>query len=247
MSSILTNVQAKTSTLGLAPLPRAQDTERRRSGQAGHVLADRLTQTLYYAQIKPLLDVTLVLLSLPVALPLIAVAALLVMLDGGKPFFGHVRIGRHGRPFHCWKLRTMVPDAEARLTAHLAANPVARAQWDAHFKLDCDPRITRLGRFLRKTSLDELPQLWNVLRGEMSLVGSRPVTEAELAKYADLLPFYLAQRPGVTGLWQVSGRNAVSYDDRVALDVRYLRDSSLMMDLALIAATAVAVFRKTGL
>ncbi|RMD88924.1 MAG: sugar transferase [Alphaproteobacteria bacterium] len=195
---------------------------------------------------KRRLDIAGVLLMAPLALPLIAVLWLLVRLDGGPGFFGHWRVGRDGRAFRCWKLRSMVPDAEARLEALLASDPLLRAEWRAGFKLTRDPRVTRLGRFLRKTSLDELPQLWNVLRGEMSLVGPRPVPRAELAAYGGYAWAYLECRPGLTGLWQVSGRNDTSYEERIRLDVSYLARAGLGTDLAILARTPLAVIGCTG-
>jgi lipopolysaccharide/colanic/teichoic acid biosynthesis glycosyltransferase len=160
--------------------------------------------------------------------------------------FGHARVGRGGRMFRCWKIRTMVPDAESRLAAYLNLNPAAAAEWDAERKLNDDPRITRIGDIMRRTSLDELPQIWNVLIGEMSFVGPRPVTADELGKYGISRSAYCAMRPGITGLWQVSGRNEVSYAERVALDVDYLRRMSLALDLSIIARTAGVIVRPTG-
>lgn len=196
---------------------------------------------------KRALDLVGTTLLLVPALPLIALLWMLVRRDGGPGFFGHWRVGRGGRPFRCWKLRSMVPGAEAVLARHLAANPKAAAQWAAEVKLRDDPRITALGRVLRRTSLDELPQLFNVLRGEMSLVGLRPVTAGELARYGPYQSLYLALRPGITGLWQVSGRGCGSdYDTRVAMDIAYGTRASLGLDLAILARTVGAVLRRTG-
>lgn len=195
---------------------------------------------------KRLFDLLCVLMLMPIALPLMAILAGLVMLDGHAPLFGHERIGKGGRRFRCWKLRTMVPDASARLQAHLAICPEAAREWAETFKLARDPRITPLGRFLRATSLDELPQLWNVLVGEMSIVGPRPVVAEELPLYRGALRHYQALRPGLTGLWQVSGRNALSYEARVVLDVAYARQHGIWMDLTIFAATFVTVLRRTG-
>ncbi|GAA6198649.1 hypothetical protein NBRC116598_40940 [Pseudophaeobacter arcticus] len=140
----------------------------------------------------------------------------------------------------------MVADAESRLEAYLKANPEAAAEWARDHKLTNDPRITRFGQFIRKTSLDELPQIWNVLKGEMSFVGPRPVVTKELEKYGQDLPSYLAQKPGITGLWQVSGRNDVSYDERVQMDVDYLEKRSFLIDLKIIGKTALSVLGRTG-
>lgn len=196
---------------------------------------------------KRAFDLILSLVLLPLLLPLIALLWLLVRLDGGPGFYGHSRVGRNGTPFRCWKLRSMCVDAEARLAAHLAQSPEAAAEWARDFKLTDDPRITPVGRILRKTSLDELPQIWNVIRGEMSLVGLRPITEAELAKYGPHQGLYLALRPGITGPWQVEGRGKrVSYADRVQLDLSYGQNLSLAHDLGLIARTVTVLLNPKG-
>lgn len=200
----------------------------------------------YPRHLKRALDLALVLLAAPVALPLIFLAWALVRLDGGPGFFGHVRIGRDGRAFTCWKIRTMHRDAPARLAALLQADPAMALTWNSHGKLPRDPRITPLGRILRRLSIDELPQIWNVLRGDMSIVGPRPVTLPELARYGARQRFYLSCRPGITGLWQVSGRNRLTYDDRVALDQAYAERITLVADLAVILRTVPAVLGLTG-
>ncbi|MEO1688860.1 MAG: sugar transferase, partial [Pseudomonadota bacterium] len=189
----------------------------------------------------------LALLILPfVAGAVLVISALVFIRDGASPFFGHVRVGRGGRLFRCWKVRSMVPNAEAKLEAYLAEHPDAAEEWGAYHKLTDDPRITPVGEVLRKTSLDELPQLWNVIKGEMSFVGPRPVTPDELEKYGPGRNGYCAMRPGITGLWQVSGRNEVTYDERVQLDMKYLRDVSFWKDLSIILRTALVVVRPTG-
>jgi len=195
---------------------------------------------------KRLFDIVLVALLLPVVVPVIAVLWILTRRDGGPGFFGHTRIGRNGRSFRCWKIRTMVVDAEARLAAHLAAHPEAAAEWERDYKLTDDPRITPLGDVLRRTSLDELPQIWNVLLGEMSFVGPRPVPRVELRKYRHYRTAYLSLKPGITGLWQVSGRNDVSYDERVRMDAKYLQTMSLWEDIRILAKTASSVLGRTG-
>ena len=195
---------------------------------------------------KRAFDIAFSIAALVFLAPLLLIIVALVRADGGPAFFAHNRIGRAGIPFRCLKLRTMVVNAETELERILAEDPAARAQWEARFKLDNDPRITRIGRFLRATSLDELPQFINVLRGDMSLVGPRPIVAAELARYGDAQPWYLAQRPGLTGLWQVSGRSDVSYPERVRLDLRYLSSMSLLQDLRIIFATAGIVFSRQG-
>ena len=200
----------------------------------------------YSRYVKRLLDLGLIILALPAVLPVILLLALLVRRDGGPAFFGHERVGRHGTSFRCWKLRTMAENAKELLEQHLERDPAAAEEWKVHQKLSDDPRVTRLGRVLRATSLDELPQLWNVFRGEMSLVGPRPITRAELGRYQGSEGYYLAARPGVTGLWQVSGRNDLSYPERVRLDVRYVKTCSLVADVTILMKTIGAVLRRSG-
>ena len=166
--------------------------------------------------------------------------------EGGRVLFGHTRIGRHGRPFRCWKFRTMVENGDEVLERHLAASPAARREWEATRKLRDDPRVTRLGLVMRKLSIDELPQLFNVLRGEMSLVGPRPVVAAELERYGAGVSAYQSARPGMTGLWQVSGRSDCTYDERVALDVDYVSRWSLPWDVAIMLRTAKVVLFREG-
>jgi exopolysaccharide production protein ExoY len=179
--------------------------------------------------------------------PLFLMVALLVKLsDGGSIFYGHKRIGRGGRIFSCLKFRTMVPDGERVLNAYLAANPDAQAEWLATRKLKNDPRVTRVGQVLRKLSLDELPQILNILQGDMSLVGPRPVVRDELEIYGSAAVYYLKSRPGLTGLWQVSGRNDVSYDTRVAFDRHYVENWSLFEDIRIIFKTVPAVWMSRG-
>jgi len=193
---------------------------------------------------KQMLERFFILLALPIVLPLIAFLALLVVLDGGKPFYTQTRIGRDGRMFRIWKLRTMVKGADALLRDYLAANPAARAEWDATQKLKDDPRITRIGRLLRKSSIDELPQLWNVLIGSMSLVGPRPMMVEQQAFYYG--QGYYALRPGITGLWQISDRNESNFADRVRFDDIYDRRVSLKTDISILIRTVGVVLRCTG-
>ena len=174
--------------------------------------------------------------------PLLAlVAARIAMVDGGGVIFAHTRIGRHGRLFRCYKFRTMVANSAEVLAELLARDPVARAEWARDRKLRHDPRITPIGRFLRKTSLDELPQLLNVVRGEMSLVGPRPVVLDELELYGEAEIYYLQVRPGLTGLWQISGRNDVDYERRVSLDAWYVRNWTLWYDILILFRTLLVV------
>ena len=178
--------------------------------------------------------------------PLLLLIALAVRCDGGPALFGHRRIGAAGTSFRCWKFRSMVLDSEAVLAQTLASDPVARAEWDKDFKLRQDPRVTPLGAFLRKSSLDELPQLFNVLKGEMSLVGPRPIVAAEVERYGQAMEEYRACKPGITGLWQVSGRNDVDYAERVELDRRYAWSWSLKGDLVILVRTLGVVARRSG-
>lgn len=217
------------------------------SNSGGPAQGSGLSHLLKYeGTLKRFADIVLVILILPFFIPIIGVLYLLVRLDGGPGFFGHTRVGREGKLFKCWKLRSMVPDAQAVLRDHLASNPDAAEEWARDFKLRDDPRVTRFGAFIRKSSLDELPQIWNVLKGEMSLVGPRPVTQEELKRYGSRQWAYLMMRPGVTGLWQVSGRNDISYDERVALDTRYCREVSAVKDVVILFSTVGAIAKRTG-
>lgn len=181
------------------------------------------------------------------ALPLFAcVAAVLKLTDPGPLLYKHIRVGLSGSRFSCLKFRTMIVDAECALHALLDEDPLARAEWHQYQKLADDPRVTAVGRVLRRTSLDELPQLINVIRGEMSLVGPRPVTQSELSRYGDRLGFYLSARPGLTGVWQISGRSDCDFDSRVKLDANYVADWCFSKDLLILLRTIGAVFNRKG-
>jgi exopolysaccharide production protein ExoY len=193
---------------------------------------------------KRVLDISFVVLSLPFSLVLVGMLALLAATDGANPFYSQNRVGRDGRVYRMWKLRTMVVDADAKLEAYLASNMAARTEWDRDQKLKADPRITPVGRVLRKASMDELPQLWNVLKGEMSLVGPRPMMTDQQALYAGAAYFRL--RPGITGPWQVSKRNECTFADRARFDTSYEQHLSLKTDLRLLVATVQVVLRGTG-
>jgi exopolysaccharide production protein ExoY len=197
-----------------------------------------------YSILKRLMDVAFVIITLPISVPLIATLALCIRLEGGHAFFSQSRVGRDGKLFSFWKLRTMVPNADQRLEAYLANNPEARAEWDLTQKLKDDPRITRLGRFLRKSSADELPQLWNVLRGDMSLVGPRPMLPEQRPLYSGVEYFNL--RPGMTGFWQISDRNECSFANRALFDAQYAKSMSLFVDIAILFRTIGVVVRGTG-
>ena len=197
--------------------------------------------------IKRALDVAVVVLAAPVLLPLVAVLYAAVRLtSAGGAFYGHRRVGKDGEELTVWKFRPMVEEADLTLKRHLAADPELMAEWNRDRKLRRDPRVTRLGRILRRTSLDELPQLWNVLAGEMSLVGPRPIVSAEVTKYGKQFRLYCAVRPGITGLWQISGRNDTTYADRVSLDKYYVHNWSVWLDIHILSQTARAVFLGAG-
>jgi undecaprenyl-phosphate galactose phosphotransferase len=178
--------------------------------------------------------------------PLMLVISALVKLDGGPILYGHRRVGANGQTFRCWKFRSMVVNADRVLADVLRSDPEARAQWERDFKLKSDPRITPIGRFLRTTSLDELPQLFNVIRGEMSLIGPRPIVTEEIERYGDAFRHYCACRPGMTGLWQVSGRNGVDYVRRVKFDEQYATGWSFLLDLIVLCRTVVVVTQRSG-
>ena len=173
--------------------------------------------------------------------PLIMIIAVRMGVEDGPILFRHRRVGQDGKIFECLKFRTMVPNAEQILRELLDKDPVARAEWLRDHKLRHDPRVTRLGRFLRKTSLDELPQLWNVMRGEMSLVGPRPIVKEEMLRYGRYLRTYLAAKPGITGLWQVMGRNDTDYRRRIVMDTYYVRKQTLLMDIQILLKTVKVV------
>lgn len=200
-----------------------------------------------YDQAKRVSDITLALLALCVFSPLLFICACLVRMDGGPVFYGHKRVGKQGREFTCWKLRTMRMDGDQVLAQYLAQHADAAASWHVNRKLTHDPRVTRVGAWLRKLSLDELPQLWNVIRGDMAIVGPRPVTRDELVTYyyvyADC---YASVRPGITGLWQVSGRSNTSYEHRVKLDMQYVHNVNWRMDTEIMWRTPWVVLAARG-
>jgi lipopolysaccharide/colanic/teichoic acid biosynthesis glycosyltransferase len=243
VQSLARDIETKRSTLAhpllggeamLAPRPVVQ--------APAEGLADRIRPAL-----KRSMDILGAATLLLLALPAFLVIAALVRMDGGSPFYAHPRIGRFGQTFGCLKFRSMVMDSDRRLAELLASDPAAREEWEQTRKLKNDPRVTWVGRFLRATSLDELPQLVNVLKGEMSLVGPRPVQASELAAYyGAATAHYLAVRPGITGPWQVSGRNDTSYAQRVALDVNYVTHPSILRDVKILLQTPIAVLARKG-
>jgi len=201
-------------------------------------------RTLYARGLKRLLDLVLVIAAAPFVVVTVGILALVVARDGGSPFYSQTRIGKDGRPYRMWKLRTMVLDADARLEAHLTTVPEAREEWNRSQKLRDDPRITPFGRALRKSSLDELPQLWNVFTGDMSLVGPRPMMPSQQPLYPGSA--YYRLRPGITGMWQVSSRNNSGFAERAVYDQEYESRLSFLTDMRLIFATLAVVLQGTG-
>jgi lipopolysaccharide/colanic/teichoic acid biosynthesis glycosyltransferase len=200
-----------------------------------------------YRVVKRCFDVLLVLISAPVTLPLLTIVSAVVMLSSRGPvFYSHRRIRRSGAFFSMWKFRTMCVNSAEVLEDYLARHPDAYAEWNQTQKLRNDPRITQLGVFLRRYSLDELPQLWNVLMGQMTLVGPRPIVAAEVEKYGNSFDCYCKVKPGLTGLWQVSGRSELSYDARVALDCDYVKHWSLTKDAVILLKTFSSVVNQDG-
>lgn len=202
------------------------------------------TPGVYRSHAKRALDVTLILLSAPVVAPIIAFLALCVALGGDKPFYTQARLGKDGRVYRIWKLRTMVTNADEVLEEHLSRDPALRAEWDSKQKLVGDPRITKVGNILRKCSLDELPQLWNVLRGDMSLVGPRPMMVSQKEMYPG--NEYYALRPGITGLWQISDRNDTTFAARAKYDATYNAELSFQTDVKILFGTVRVVLHGTG-
>ena len=197
--------------------------------------------------LKRTFDIVATLLGGVLISPILLFIALRVAIDNrGSVIFAHRRIGRDGKSFSCYKFQTMVPDAEARLKEYIAENPAAKKEWEETFKLEHDPRVTKLGAFLRRTSLDELPQILNVLKGEMSLVGPRPVVAKEIEKYGENIREYYMVRPGITGMWQASGRSDTTYDERVEMDTWYVRNWSIWIDLMYLFKTFKAVIESKG-
>ena len=200
-----------------------------------------------HAMLKPLLDRALLLAMAPLLAPMALVVCGIVKLTSpGKALYSQQRIGRDGELFRIWKFRTMCENSAEVLQAHLATDAVAREEWARTQKLSKDPRITRAGRVLRSFSLDELPQVWNVLAGEMSLVGPRPISDGEIVRYGRRFDDYRRVKPGLTGIWQVSGRSRTTYEERVAMDARYVAQWSLRMDAAILLRTVRCVLTRDG-
>lgn len=197
---------------------------------------------------KRAFDITFSIFFIVFSLPILAIIALLIKVSSRGPiFFSHERVGLNGQTFRCLKFRTMVKDGEKKLKEILEKNPELKKEWLNSYKLKNDPRITKIGHFLRKTSLDEVPQFFNVLKGEMSVVGPRPMVKTEIEQHIKhQAPLILSVRPGVTGLWQVTGRNDVDYKTRICLDLEYIRSQSFLLDLKIIAKTFIKMLTRDG-
>ena len=196
---------------------------------------------------KRFIDIFLLLLSSPLTIPVVLIVTLLIKVTSPGPvFYGHKRTGKNGKEFKCWKFRSMVIDADKQLEKILAENPEMRAEWEKDRKFTNDPRVTKIGKILRKTSIDEIPQFFNILTGEMSFVGPRPVTEPELAKYGKKAEFILSVKPGLSGMWQISGRSDTGYEERVTLDSYYIQNWSVWLDIWIIIKTVAVVLRGKG-
>lgn len=225
-----------------------------REGVQGIELSCRSSLTSPTALLaKRLLDIGLIALSAPLLVPVLVAIGLAIKLDTRGPvIYGQKRVGRHGRPFRAWKFRSMVPNADEHLRNYLLGHPELRTEWDRTHKLKADPRVTRVGTFLRRTSLDELPQLWNVIVGEMSLVGPRPIVDSPdydreyIDEHPQVYDLYTLVRPGITGLWQVSGRNLTTYEKRVDLDRYYLQNWSCMLDIYILWRTVKTALLREG-
>ncbi len=215
-------------------------------GILGFVTSHKLKMAWNLA-VKRLMDVTLTAIGgLIILLPLLVIAALIKLTSRGPVLYGHMRVGQNGKPFKVWKFRSMVADSKERLEELLESDPAIRTEWEANHKLKDDPRVTKIGKILRKLSLDELPQLINVLKGEMSLVGPRPIVEAEIEKYGENFGRIFSVKPGITGMWQVSGRSDTDYAERIAYDTYYMQSWSIWLDLWILYKTIGVVVRGKG-
>jgi len=207
-----------------------------------HNLLNPIQQT-----IKRLLDLCLILLVFPFLVLLIVMISIVIKIDSpGSIFFSQKRIGYHGKDFRIWKFRSMISNSEESLPSYLDQDSLLKQEWEQYFKLKKDPRITRFGNLLRSTSLDELPQIWNVLRGEMSLIGPRPIVQEELSLYGKEFDIYIQVLPGITGMWQISGRNDLPYQERVALDIYYIQNWSIWLDIHILMHTVLTILLRRG-
>jgi exopolysaccharide production protein ExoY len=210
--------------------------------------SNEMKYDIRHIPVKRAFDILFSICALILGAPLFIFLIIITFCSSGKIFYAHERLGRGGKPFRCYKFRSMYADADQRLNEILANDPEKKAEWEKTFKLKNDPRVTPIGGFLRKTSLDELPQFWNVLRGDLSIVGPRPVVQAELNKYFGVKAYkILSVRPGLTGPWQVSGRSNINcYQQRIKLDESYIDRQSFLLDLKLIAKTIPAIVTSKG-
>ena len=194
-----------------------------------------------------MLDIFVILVASPIVVPVFLLLCILTKLTSKGPiFYGHPRIGKNGKPFKCWKFRSMCVNSQEILKEILETNPQMRAEWEKDHKFLNDPRVTKFGKFLRKSSLDELPQLINILLGQMSIIGPRPVTEEELIKYGDLKDYVLSVSPGLSGMWQVSGRSDTGYEERITLDSFYIQNWSIWLDIWILIKTIWVVLKRKG-
>lgn len=197
--------------------------------------------------LKRILDIFLVILSLPIVIPLVLIISIAIKCTSKGPvFYGHMRVGKNGKPLKTWKFRSMVVDSDVQLKKILATDPVRAAEWEKDRKFVDDPRVTKVGKFLRKTSLDEIPQLWNIFLGQMSFVGPRPVTKPELKKYRKYANYVLSVKPGLSGMWQISGRSDTGYEERITLDTYYIQNWSIWLDIWIILKTVWVVLKGKG-
>ncbi len=234
-------------------IPRGENDERNSDtsvrdfgGILGYSSTHNLTKTRALT-LKRAVDLTLLLVSSPLTIPLTLIVSLLIKVTSPGPiFYGHTRVGKNGRQFKCWKFRSMVIDADKQLAKILAENPEMRAQWEKDQKFENDPRVTKIGKILRKTSIDEIPQFFNILTGEMSFIGPRPVTRPELEKYGKKTDFILSVTPGLSGMWQISGRSDTGYEERINLDSYYIQNWSVWLDIWIIIKTVYVVLKGKG-
>ncbi|MCR5605802.1 MAG: exopolysaccharide biosynthesis polyprenyl glycosylphosphotransferase, partial [Treponema sp.] len=197
--------------------------------------------------VKRIVDLLILLAMSPLVIPIVLIVSIIVKISSPGPiFYGHKRVGKDGKEFKCWKFRSMVINADKMLDKILEEHPEMREEWERDRKFTHDPRVTKIGKILRKTSIDELPQLWNVLVGEMSFIGPRPVTSPELAKYGDKANFILSVLPGLSGMWQISGRSTTGYEERITLDSYYIQNWSVWLDLWIIIKTVWVVLKGKG-
>ena len=215
-------------------------------GILGYASTNYLTKS-FSRLIKRIIDVSLCVIASPFVLILTLIFAILIKIDSPGPvFFGHRRIGKNGKMIRCWKFRSMYADADERLKQILETDPEMAAEWERNRKFTDDPRVTKVGKFLRKTSMDELPQLWNIITGDMSFVGPRPVTQEEIEKYGGAADYVLSVTPGLSGMWQISGRSDTGYDERIALDSYYIQNWSIWLDMWIIVKTVWVVLVGKG-